>query len=251
MNVVGVMWARNESDLLPFTMEHALKQVDALLFIDNDSTDNTFDIAKSFKLEYCVRASDVGTDPALAGRQHLLEEVRRRFGWKDTWVQVIESDSILLETDVRRAIREYSTGVSVIWHMLNATKKDWTALDYDWAYWYEPLTYTFRPLPELAYDKVRKPWPRGFSHYPCEHKHHQDADSPLILHYGFRSPGHPKAVGRPAELYDGTRSPLFPASRAGWAEWLKTIDVDLWTVNQIKRRARRAGHDFIPFQCGA
>ena len=237
MNVIGVMWARNEADLLPFTMEHAIKQVDTLLFIDNDSTDNTFDIAKSFKLEYCVRASDVGSDPASAGRQHLLEEVRRRYGWKDTWVQVIESDSILLETDVRHAIANYSNDYSVVWHMLNAIDGK--------ASWYETLCYTYRPLPELYYPTKRIPWPRGFSHYPVPQLKHQDAGSPLILHYGFRTPDHPKAKGRPADIYDGSRCPLFEASRKGWAEWIATVDECLWEKQAKIRRARRASADSV------
>jgi len=225
MYVVGVMWARNEADLLPYTMEKALKQVDTLLFIDNGSTDNTYDIAKSFKLEYCVRAADVGSDASTASRQHLLEEVRRRFGWKDTWVQVIESDSELLETDVRQAIKKFSIDdVSVIWHMLNSLDGK--------AFWYELLTYTYRPLPELAYEAKRLPWPKGFGRYVSGKKwHHQEPDSPLILHYGFRT--------RTQQIYDAKPSPLFEASRAGWSDWLKTVNVDLWTVNKKIRRARR------------
>jgi len=241
MNVVGVMWARNESDLLPYTLEKALKQVDTLLFIDNGSTDNTYDVAKSFKLEYCTRTADILSGmkchPDAAGRQHLLEEVRRRFGYKDTWVQVIESDSVLLDTDVRQVIKKFSIDdTAVIWHMLNTA-------DGKYAYWYELLTYTFRPFPKLEYEKKRLPWPKGFGAYTNGQKwHHQEPDSPLILHYGFRGRT-PKFHSEKVQAYSqaGIDMPdlMFEASREGWTAWLNTVDVDLWTVNKKIRRARR------------
>ncbi len=213
--IVGVMWCRNEGDLLPHTIPAALEQVDCLMIVDDDSTDNSWDVIKSFegKLEYAVRRADKiqrGTHPRVFARQHLLEETRRRFGYKNTWVQIIESDTALLDTDVKTAIERYARDdVMVPWHMVNAVRREWTdeydlpripdnmPLDefYNAAHWMEQLsTYTFRPLPSLNYTERPTPWPRGFRAYQKDGTRHgkmrKKDDNPLVIHYGFRSPTH-------------------------------------------------------------
>jgi hypothetical protein len=261
VNLIGITWCKNEGDLLPFTLPAAIKAVDALMIIDDDSTDNSWDVIQSFKgqLEYCDRKTNVGDS-----RQHLLNEVRRRFGVKDTWVQVIETDTMIFDTDIRAAIDKFKVDdVSVTWHLLNACRKDWSegydrhpiftadtppeiALPY--CHWMERMTYTFRPLDMLHYTDRRTPWPQGFSHYtnrgPRKMKHY---DSPLVMHYGFRSPGFyyqkmqalgrknggkkypswklgsPQEVRDTVSFYNGTYNnnrDVFDATRQGWCDWI-------------------------------
>lgn len=203
MNLIGISWCKNEGDLLPYTLPSAIKQVDAMMIVDDDSDDNSWDVIKSFgnKLAYAARKRDLKVD----SRQHLLEEVRKRYGTKDTWVQVIESDTIVMETDIKSKIEKYKVDdVSCTWNLLNACRKDWTE---DWNsapfftaerapwdalpyfHWMERMTYSFRPLEKLAYTERRTPWPQGFSYYASgKIRKSKNYDSPIAMHYGFRNP---------------------------------------------------------------
>lgn len=213
-DIIGVMWCKNEGDLLKHTIPAALEKVDCLMIVDDDSTDDSWDVIKSFdsKLEYAVRRADKiegKTPPRLFARQHLLEETRRRFGYKNTWIQIIESDTILLDTDVKAAIKDYARGdVMVPWQMLNVVRRKWTdeydlpripdnmpLHDYfDAAHLMEEMScYTFRPLPKIRYEVRPTPWPRGFSNYLPKNgpRRLKRADkNPLVFHYGLRSPTH-------------------------------------------------------------
>lgn len=272
--IVGVMWCRNEADLLPHTIPAALEKVDCLMIADDDSDDGSWDVIQSFskRLEYTVRRAEKMSSTPYNGRmfakQHLLDEVRRRFGTKDVWVQIVESDVSILDTDVREAIRRQSVDdVSVRWHMLNACRRVWTPeYDlpripsgvplheyYDACHWMEQISsYTFRPLPEIAYTDRGVPWPQGFSHYLTNthpHKLQKRPDSPLLIHYGFRSPtfysnkmaprveqglsriknpahdvSTPESVVRTIPLYNGllnnSEATFSPISRKGWQNWI-------------------------------
>lgn len=271
--IVGVMWNRNEGDLLPHTIPMALKAVDCLMIVDDDSDDNSWDIIKSFdkKLEYSVRRSDKIDDTPYSetvfARQHLLDEVRKRFGTKDVWVQVIESDSAVLDTDIHDAIQRCAIDdISVKWHMINACRREWcpkynlpripneiSLYDfYDSAHWMEQVTYTFRPLSELLYTERVTPWPQGFSHYSKSNfspKLIKSEDSPLIAHWGWRSPiyhysrvkkagrtlypkypswdlSSPETIKNTVPFFNGeyNNSDLTfePISRKGWQSWLFT-----------------------------
>lgn len=273
-SIVGVMWCRNEADLLPHTIPAALKVVDALMVCDDDSDDASWKIIKSFEsqLEYCVRRKEVLYDtpyrntPSVFGRAHLLDEVRRRFGYKNTWVQIIESDAMVLDTDIRKVIREQSRDdVAVRWHMLNAIRTSWPAnldtpriptdmpLDqyFDACHWMEEMSvYTYRPLPGIQYGSRPVPWPHGFSQYYSDNSYEKLRklpESPLVLHYGFRSPtfyynkmkpilngarahpryldwdlSSPEAVKRTVPFYNNTYDSFSPMTREGWKTWLTT-----------------------------
>jgi len=231
VNLIGITWCRNEADLLPFTLPAAIKAVDKLLIIDDDSTDNSYDIIKAHAkdLEYYTTRSDLQMQkPGKDSRQHLLDEVIRRFGQKDTWVQVIESDTIVMETDIKAKIEQYKVDdLSCQWHLLNACRKEWnedykvlpffTADRSPWEqlpyfHWMERMAYSFRALDKLHYTERRTPWPQGFSHYTTSGKIRKtkNHDSPLVMHYGFRNPAFyfkkMEALGR---LTGGSKNPTW------------------------------------------
>ena len=177
--IVGMMWNKNEGDILEEVIENALSKVDTLFIADDHSTDSSWDIIQSFgsRVEYMWNKRDNPNDPAQ--RQHLLNEIRRRYKPENTWVQVIESDIMILDTDVKEAVKRYaSKDIMMSWHCLNAVRDDWT--DHDtWPHWDTPITevlpschwmevmtYTFRPLPRVNYNQRSwRPWPQGFSYY--------------------------------------------------------------------------------------
>ena len=105
----------------------------------------------------------------------------------------------------------------------------------------ERVTYTFRPLPGIAFDPWEwRPWPRGFSQYTQEPLDNpRGAMAPLLLHVGYRGPTHfhlkykhmgkrhskyrnwwvnsPENVERTVAFFNGDwNGKAFPATRAGW-----------------------------------
>lgn len=261
MNIIGIMWCKNEADILSQIIEDALKYVDALLIADDDSTDKSWDIIKSYEknLEYVARRKDTNTNYLSSqwARQHLLDEVRSRFGYKNTWIQIIESDIMILDTNIKEAISKFSKDdVTVSWHTLNAVRRNWEPEDDEYpewskpikevmpcAHWMELMTYTFRPLPGLYYTEERKPWPKGFSRYKAIEYKKKKLDSPLLSHYGYRglkhflekyknkSLSHYKnwntssidSIRSTVSLFNGEwnrSSDTFKMSRKGWKQWL-------------------------------
>lgn len=261
-NIIGIMWNRNEGDILHEIIENALTKVDALLVADDGSTDNSLDIIKGFgsKLELIVDRSVVGKNqPHLWARQYLLNEVKKRFNPNDTWVQVIESDMMLLDTDIRTALVRYArSNVAMFWHSLDACRRDWTGEDKypNWdrpikeimpdCHWVEYMLYTFRPLDGIEFSYEAKPWPRGFGKYDIKDYRKKHTDSPLLAHYGYRGPTHYmrkfkhmgathtkyldhrvdsvenvlKTVPRFNGLWNNNPNDTIELSRKGWIEWL-------------------------------
>lgn len=211
MHVVGMMWNKNEGDILEETIIAALPRVDSLFIADDGSTDRSWSIIQAMqafdsRIEH-IQQKPNKNDPAQ--RQSLLDEIRRRYKPEDTWVQVIESDIMILDTDVRWAIENYadSHNLAVSWQALNAVRDPgtWSEVDTypNWgpliteimpkAHFMETMTYTFRPLPGLNYQPGRwRPWPSGWTKYskdPVMNKGRRP-DSPLLAHYGYRGPTH-------------------------------------------------------------
>ena len=202
-HIVGIMWNKNEGDILPFTIESALMNVDSLIIADDGSEDNSWDIIQSYakqhkKIEHIQRSPNK-RDPGQ--RQALLNEIRKRYKPENTWVQVIESDIMIVETDIREVINS-TTNLSLTWHLLNAVRKPGTWKEEDkypswnkpiqevmpFAHKIESMVYTFRPLPKLYYDPDSyKPWPKGFANYPSQDKKKYCL---LLGHYGYRGPTH-------------------------------------------------------------
>ena len=210
MEVVGMFWNKNEGDILEQTLTDALNYIDCLYIADDGSQDKSWDIIQSFKnhpnVAHIQQKPDTN-DPAQ--RQSLLDLIRSRHKPEDTWVQIIESDMFLLDTNPREAINKHADShqLAVTWQVLNGVreKNTWAGND-EYPNWTKPIKevlpfahrmeamcYTFRPLPKLYYMPGRwRPWPNGWSYYsgdPVENTKKMP-DSPLLFHVGYRGPTH-------------------------------------------------------------
>lgn len=209
-HIVGMMWNKNEGDIIHDTISSALENVDTLVIADDGSTDKSWDTIQGFaaahkdQIEHIQRAPNAN-DPAQ--RQSLLDVIRSRYRAEDTWVQVIESDIMILETDIRKATKERAQNdMYVNWATLNAVidpALDWDAFD-TWPVWDKPIqdilthghfmekmTYTYRPFKELFYDtRVWRPWPKGFTKVAFSDGGPTTEYIPILAHYGYRGPTH-------------------------------------------------------------
>jgi glycosyltransferase involved in cell wall biosynthesis len=209
--IVGMMWNRNEADILAQTIADAAGKVDTLFIADDGSTDRSWDIITAAKgwfdniehIQQKPNPSDKGQ------RQSLLNEIRRRYKPQDAWVQVIESDIMLTDfTNVKEKVQTHVVGdVAMYWVAWNMIRDPGTWYDVDtyphwdiplrellpYAHRMENMLYTFRPLPDLNYrGGPWRPWPKGFAKYL---KNVTKADKyrplpPVLLHYGHRGPTH-------------------------------------------------------------
>lgn len=212
-HIVGMMFCHNEGDILAQTIESALDNVDSLFIADDGSTDNSFDIIKAMhrahkdKIELAVHRQKNKNDKGQ--RSFLLDEIRKRYKPENTWVQLIESDIMILDTDIRKAIKEHAVhDLAMSWVALNAAREAGTWKEADtyphWgrplkeimygAHWLEIMLYTWRPLEKLYFDREPwRPWPRGFSHYTNQEvkgSYGRKPSAPLLLHVGYRGPTH-------------------------------------------------------------
>lgn len=257
------MWAKDEGDLIRETIEDALKHVDSLMIADDGSTDDTWKIIQDCKERFpqIEHIQQIPNKKDKGQREALLSIVKKRYQPDDVWVQVIEADVFLMETDVR-ALTANCSQVGISWQTLNAVRKPGTWAEVDtypkwtmpirelmpYAHLMEVMLYTFRPLPDLHYDAATwRPWPAGFGRYvngPLK-IHHKDEDSPLVLHVGYRGPKHfhqkYKSMGKVHQKYKNWRLTsvaevertvpffngqwnrrAFPATRKEWIRWVKS-----------------------------
>lgn len=207
-----MMWNLNEGDILEETILNALLHVDSLFIADDGSTDNSWELIQSMKGRYSSKIEHIQQLPSKldpAQRTSLLTKIRSVYSAADTWVQVIESDIMILDTDVREAIKSHSDyqELAVSWQTLNAVRKKgtWTRVDtypnwntsiteiMPYAHFMETMLYTFRPLARLYYKPNQwRPWPSGWTYYtdsPVKNTK-KYKDSPLLAHYGYRGPTH-------------------------------------------------------------
>lgn len=263
-NIVGLMFNYNEGDILEEVIRNFLPHIDSLFIADDNSSDNSWEIINSFKdkVEYVRNKRE---DPRDQGqRQSLLNEIRKRHKPENTWVQVLDSDMMILETNIRESLSKYSVDdVGMNWTLLNGCREKGTWGEVDtYPVWKESITkvmpfahiledavYTFRPLPKLEYnlDKWR-PWPQNFSAYTNNviDVKRRRPDSPLIAHYGYRGPTHfhkkyrsktfrkyprwdptsVKSIEETVYFFNGEwNRDLFEMSRKGWTEY-KGRDAD-------------------------
>lgn len=210
MNLIGMLWNRNEADILEEVIRDAAAKVDALYIADGFSTDRSWEIIGNLKakLPNIEHIQQLPEFQDRAQRNSLLNLIRARYKPQDTWVQVIESDTFILDTDIREAIRLYAVeDMAVTWKMLNACRPRGQWRDHDtWPRWGKPIRevmpyahemeqvlYTFRPLPELSFDHQKwRPWPNGFTAYTTKpvQRIPRGPRAPLILHCGYRGPSH-------------------------------------------------------------
>lgn len=262
-NIVGIMWNRNEADILTEMIEAAVQKVDALLIADDGSTDTSWRIIQDLRAKHpeIVHIQQKPNPRDQGQRQALLTEVRRRYKIEDTWVQVMESDIKIVDTDIRDAISQFAhEDLCVSWQALNAVRAPgtWDEVDtyphwkksitdvMDHCHMMEVMLYTFRPLPGIDYtSSVWRPWPQGWNRYTKRAKHSKkNPDSPLLAHYGFRGPTHflkkygkggthrkyrnwdltdEASVLRTVSFFNGDwNSNPFPISREGWKKWLRS-----------------------------
>lgn len=260
--VVGLMWCQNEADILDFTIQKALKQVDHLFIADDRSTDKSWETINKYRKDASVYNI---TEPKVDKRQLLLNEAVHKFGTKNVLIQIIESDITILETDIRTAWEKYNNqNAAMSWHLINATDPDmWTdetGCYPTWdtpidskltnGHWMESLShYTFRPLDGVAFKYGDgRPWPRGLGKYLGEDMLRILSDAPLLAHWGYRGPKHwfakySKGPGtthrKHSEWKMGTieevkatipffngvwngKKDQFVLNRTGWKEWIKT-----------------------------
>lgn len=207
--IIGMMWGKNEGDILEEVVLDAIKHVDSIFIADGQSTDGSWEILKSLKSRYPDKIEHIqqeSEEQDRAQRDSLLNEIRARYRPEDTWVQLIESDIFILDTDIREVVKNHEIGVS--WQALNAVRKPGTWKGWDtypnwncsirevmpYAHYMETMLYTFRPLPLLSYSHFQwRPWPAGFSNYVGDKPLKSRAtypESPLLFHVGYRGPTH-------------------------------------------------------------
>lgn len=204
-----------------------------------------------YKIEHIQREPNLADK---AQRQSLLTKIQQRYDPEKTLVQIIESDMMILETDIRKAFNERSnSNISLEWMAINAIrsgKRSWEGWDTypHWpmsikdimpdAHYMERMIYTFRPFPELYYDNhAWRPWPQGWSKFTIESGAGNTDYTPLLAHYGYRGPTHmylkykdknfkrykewdftsPKTVAETVPYFNGLwNAKGFPMSRQGW-----------------------------------
>jgi glycosyltransferase involved in cell wall biosynthesis len=210
-HIVGMMWNKNEGDILEEVIYSALDHVDSLVIADDGSTDNSWDIIQYFSKAHREKVEHIQQNPNKgdpAQRQQLLNVIRDRYKPEDTWVQIIESDIMILDTDIRLALKLRSNDVRMTWQLLNASpapgQGKWDGID-EFPNWSKPIQdimthahklelmpYTFRPFKELWYSDSGpwRPWPKGFSKLSQAPEKRSNEYTPLLAHYGYRGPTH-------------------------------------------------------------
>ena len=214
--VIGIMWNKNEGDILDETISKALLLVDHLLVADDQSSDDSWDIIRSKKSELAY-ISRYGETPgskkyrkSVWQRQSLLEKAIEMYG-RNIWIQVIESDLIAIDTNVKEQL-ELGTnvhGIALWWITLEAVRKEWIEEDEKYPNWdksiqevmpygfiLEKAPYTWRPYPDIHFGDKWNPVPRGLAKYGHlggewrVRRRHCNKDIPLWAHYNIRGRKH-------------------------------------------------------------
>ena len=210
MNIVGMFWNKNEGDILEEVITDAIRHVDTLFIADDGSIDRSWDIIQSMAKAHPDKIEHIQREPNpadMAQRNSLLDCIRSRYRAEDTWVQVIESDIFILDTDIRTAIKERSTDdVMVTWTALNGVRDPgaWGTMD-EYPNWTRPIRdilnkchfmenmhYTWRPFPSLKFTGPWRPWPNGMGQYQTSIRATSPTpqNTPLLFHVGYRGPTH-------------------------------------------------------------
>jgi len=214
--IAGIMWNKNEGDILNETISKALPLVDHLLVSDDESSDNSWDIIRSRKSEltYISRYNETPGSSlykkSVWQRQSLLDKAIELFG-RDIWIQVVESDLIAIGTNVREQLetRNHVHGVSMWWITCEAVRKSWTEEDekypnwdksiqevMPWGFILEKAPYTWQPVEGVEFGEKWNPVPRGLHKHGFltgeyrVRRHNCKEDVPLWGHYNIRGKKH-------------------------------------------------------------
>lgn len=211
--VIGIMWSWNQGDILEEVVTEAIKSVDQLLVVDDGSSDNSVEILSSFNLPYLSKWGENNPNhysKRLWRRQHLLDKAVEMYG-REIWIQVIESDMILLDTNIKDYIKD-ETKVALNCIMCNMGQKNLWPEELDSLYpnWgrtikdimpdgYVDEVYpsTFRPLEKVMFDSnTISQWPIGLDNYGFKYLNpyllkrpnnpYIDWTAPILAHYGYR-----------------------------------------------------------------
>jgi glycosyltransferase involved in cell wall biosynthesis len=213
--IIGIMWNKNEGDILDETITKALPLVDHLLVADDDSDDNSWDVIREHKSElaYISRYSEATNKQHSKNswqRNSLLDKAKEIYG-TDIWIQVIESDLIAIDTDIWEQVetRNNLYGIGIWWVNIEAVRKQWLPEDemypnwdrsiqevMDWGHILEKAPYTWRPYPGVYFPERWAPFPNGLVEHGAPggewrvRKRFCREDSPLWGHYNIRGRKH-------------------------------------------------------------
>lgn len=117
MSVIGISMAKNNADIIRYSLEHMLTQVDHVIVLDSSSTDG----AREILSEYPITVLD-DPDPAYYQSQKTtaLAKVARNLGAE--WVVPFDSDEIWYSPF--GTIKEVLTGLKPQWLVANAALYD-------------------------------------------------------------------------------------------------------------------------------
>lgn len=263
--IIGIMWNKNEGDILEETLTKALPLVDHLLVADDDSDDASWDIIRKHKSElaHIARYSEVtSTNHPKSSwqRNSLLDKAVEMFG-RDIWIQVIESDLIAIDTNVREQVesRNHLHGIGIWWINIEAVRKSWAPEDelypnwegksiqevMPWGHILEKAPYTWRPYPDVYFPARWQPHPVGLDKYGglggewYVRRKHCKEDVPLWGHYNVRGRKHFNAKYKNANVYSKAKAKretiafsvpqnpnyaahLFQLNRAAWINQIRT-----------------------------
>ena len=213
--IIGIMWNKNEADILDETITKAIPLVDHLLVSDDDSDDRSWDIIRNHRSElaHVARRSESGEKypKEIWQRQYLLDKAVELYG-RDIWIQVIESDLIAIDVNLREQLDnpENLCGIGLWWITLEAVRKEWTTEFEQYPNWdrsiqkimpychiLEKAPYTWRPYSGVEFGLKWNPVPNGLhKHGPVMNgewrvrRDHCRIDIPLWGHYNIRGRTH-------------------------------------------------------------
>ena len=256
--IIGIMWNKNEADILDETITKALPLVDHLLISDDDSDDHSWDIIRSHKssLAYHARRSEQSehVEADRWQRQHLLDKAVELYG-RNVWIQVIESDLIAIDVNLKEQLDNPANlhGIGLWWITLEAVRKEWTPEFEQYPNWdrsiqkimpdchiLEKAPYTWRPYEGVEFGRKWNPVPHGLDkHGPMMGGEWRvrrpicKPDIPLWGHYNIRGRKHFNSKYRHFDVNSKAKDKrelvafeiprtrpemIFPLTRNAWVE---------------------------------
>ena len=215
-NIVGLMCARDEADLLPEVLEHLDGKVDQIYAYDDGSIDDTYEVLKSHSklVGYIKRKKhDIERlDIMRPNYHHLLERIKQDYEGEDTWVIITMGDRFFLNKTPRQIVEgagEFPCVEGIQLDFIRHRLDPWTEENDTWPVYPESLrkicrgakvdercVVAYKLVPEASYLQAKYPWPRGIGspQYSAASMRPEDGlarislDMPFLEHQGRRSP---------------------------------------------------------------